>query len=57
MPLPSPNKGEKAEDFHSRCMGDETIKKDFPDMKQRNAVCFNLFKDKGGKEKNEKKEE
>ncbi len=39
MPLPKPAKGEKSSAFISRCMADETARKDFPDQKQRVAVC------------------
>jgi hypothetical protein len=46
MPLPSPKKNETRDDFVSRCMSDPTCKGDFPDNKQRVAVCMNLFEDK-----------
>lgn len=39
MPLPTPNDREPKEDFISRCMGNETANKDFPDNGQRFAVC------------------
>ena len=39
MPLVTPKKSEKQGEFVSRCMGDETMNKDFPDQKQRAAVC------------------
>jgi hypothetical protein len=44
MPLVTPKKSEKQDDFVSRCMGDETMNKDFPDQKQRAAVCYSQFK-------------
>jgi hypothetical protein len=44
MPIPSPKKSEKQGDFISRCMGDETMNKEFPDQKQRSAVCYSQFK-------------
>ena len=44
MPIPNPKKSEKEGDFVSRCMGDETMNKDFPDQKQRAAVCYSQFK-------------
>ena len=44
MPLVNPKKTEKQEDFVSRCMGDETMNKEFPDQKQRAAVCYSQFK-------------
>ena len=40
MPLPKPNPSEKKTDFVSRCMGSEVMNKDFPDGKQRFAVCM-----------------
>jgi hypothetical protein len=44
MPIPDPKKSEKQSDFVSRCMGDETMNKEFPDQKQRAAVCYSQFK-------------
>jgi hypothetical protein len=44
MPIPSPKKSEKQDDFVSRCMGDETMNKEFPDQKQRAGVCYSQFK-------------
>lgn len=49
MPLPKPKKDEKRNDFVSRCMGDETMKKDFKDNKQRVAVCLAQFSKKDSK--------
>jgi hypothetical protein len=43
MPLPKPNKNEKQGNFISRCAGDETMNKDFPDQKQRVAVCYSQW--------------
>lgn len=40
MPLPTRKKGEEKKAFISRCMGNSQVKKDFPDQKQRTAVCF-----------------
>ena len=40
MPIPSKKKGEDSNKFMQRCMGNETMKKDFPDNKQRVAVCM-----------------
>jgi hypothetical protein len=44
MPIPNPKKSEKQGEFVSRCMGDETMNKEFPDQKQRAAVCYSQFK-------------
>ena len=43
MPIPKPNKGEKKDEFISRCMGDSTMNKDFPDNSQRYAICIGQF--------------
>jgi hypothetical protein len=44
MPLPSPKGKEEQDAFVSRCMGDETMKKEYKNNKQRLAVCFSQFK-------------
>lgn len=44
MPLPTPNKDEKADAFLSRCMGNPTAREDFPDQDQRFAVCQRQLK-------------
>ena len=46
MPLPKPSKNEKQSEFVSKCMGDNMMNKDFPDQKQRAAVCYSQFKRK-----------
>lgn len=46
MPLPESKKGESKKDFLSRCMGNPTSNKDFPDNKQRYAVCNNIWDSK-----------
>ena len=46
MPLPKPKQNEKQADFMSRCVNDETIKKEFKNKSQRVAVCYNQFKKK-----------
>lgn len=40
MPIPQKKDQEKKQDFVARCMGDEIMKKDYPDSKQRVAVCL-----------------
>lgn len=40
MPIPSRRKDEEKDSFVSRCMGNETMKKDYPDQKQRVAICI-----------------
>tara|TARA_Y100000385_G_C12937455_1_gene569477 strand:- start:487 stop:957 length:471 start_codon:yes stop_codon:yes gene_type:complete len=44
MPLPTPNDGEKRSKFVERCMLDLSGKDEFPDAKQRAAVCYSQFK-------------
>jgi hypothetical protein len=44
MPIPSPKPNEDKNAFVSRCMGDETMKKDYGDSKQRIAVCLGQTK-------------
>ncbi len=46
MPLPSKQNKEGKSQFMSRCLSDSIMKKEFPDMKQRIAVCLSKFKDK-----------
>jgi hypothetical protein len=40
MPLPNRRKDETRENFISRCMSNETVKKEYPDQQQRVAVCL-----------------
>lgn len=51
MPLPTPDKNDTESTFLQKCMSDETMNKDFPDQKQRAAVCYSQFR-----KKDEKKE-
>jgi hypothetical protein len=44
MPIPKPKKNEENNAFVSRCMSNETMKKDFPNNKQRIAVCLGQTK-------------
>lgn len=39
MPLPKPKKNESHDDFLDRCMGDDVMVQEYPDEKQRYAVC------------------
>jgi hypothetical protein len=41
MPLPDKKPDEDKQKFVSRCMSDPKIKKEYPDSKQRVAVCMN----------------
>lgn len=47
MPLPSPEKNEDKKKFISRCMSNETMKSEYPDIKQRVAVCIRQTKASG----------
>ena len=50
MPIPKPKKGEKQRAFISRCMSNDTMQREYPDRKQRTAVCFSAWrKVHGGK--------
>jgi len=40
MPIPKRKKEEDKTSFVSRCMGDKVMKKDYPDNKQRVAICL-----------------
>tara|TARA_R110002096_G_scaffold331535_1_gene525551 strand:- start:138 stop:911 length:774 start_codon:yes stop_codon:yes gene_type:complete len=40
MPIPSRRKEEKPNDFMSRCLSDNKLAEEFPDSKQRTAVCM-----------------
>ena len=51
MPLPTPRAGEKRNEFISRCMDNEEMKKDFPKEKQRAAVCYSQLRKPKGKSK------
>ena len=44
MPIPKPEKNEDRQKFVARCMGNETMKKDYPDNKQRIAICLGQTK-------------
>jgi hypothetical protein len=49
MPMPEKRKDENNNSFISRCMGNDTMKKEYPDSKQRAAVCLSQSKkSKGG---------
>ena len=40
MPIPSRKQNEEKNTYVSRCMGNETMKKEYPDQKQRIAICL-----------------
>jgi len=47
MPIPQRKQNEDKQKFVSRCMGNETMKKDYPDTKQRVAICLGQTRQKG----------
>jgi len=49
MPLPKPKKGEKHDDFMDRCMGDDVMVSEYPDEKQRYAICQTQWDGKDAK--------
>jgi len=46
MPIPKPNQNENRQKFVSRCMSNDTMKKEYPDGKQRVAICLGQTKRK-----------
>lgn len=46
MPIPTPRAGEDEADFMSRCMGDETMRADYPEQDQRAAVCGTQWRER-----------
>lgn len=39
MPLPERNLGEDRDTFVQRCMKDQTMRSEYPEIRQRLAVC------------------
>lgn len=48
MAIPAPKKSEAQEDYVDRCMADDTMGSDYPDDKQRAAVCYSTWRKKRG---------
>lgn len=46
MPIPKPRANETQDDFISRCMGDDVMNSEYPDQKQRAAVCYSTWRDR-----------
>ncbi len=46
MPLPKPKKNEEKDKWLDRCMGEQIMNDDYPDNKQRYAVCNSLWEQK-----------
>lgn len=51
MPLPRPREGETRDEFISRFMSDEEMKKEFKDTKQRVAVALKIWRDRRKRDK------
>lgn len=49
--MPQPGKSENQQSFIDRCMGDDRMLTEFPDQKQRAAVCYSKWKNRGKKKK------
>jgi len=45
MPIPSPKGKETKQKFISRCMGNDSMKKEFPKQKQRAGVCYSQWRE------------
>jgi hypothetical protein len=54
MPMPTPRKDEDEDDFVSRCMENDGMNDEFPDEKQRVAVCYSQWRDSKKKKKESK---
>jgi HK97 family phage prohead protease len=46
MPLPKPKKDESKDDFLDRCMASDAMNEEYPDNKQRYAVCVTQWESK-----------
>jgi hypothetical protein len=46
MPIPKPRAGEDQKKFISRCMGNPTMRSEYPEQKQRAGVCYSTWRKK-----------
>jgi len=46
VPIPKPKKSEKEQEFISRCMGSDLMRDEYPDQKQRSAICYDQWRTK-----------
>jgi hypothetical protein len=53
MPLTEPTEGEDRQAFLNRCMGDETMRNEYPDTGQRFAVCRSQWEGNDGESGND----
>ena len=44
MPIPKPKQGEHEKEFVQRCMIDEVMKSEYPDIDKRYTICRNQIK-------------
>lgn len=44
MPLPNPGKNEEKKKFIARCSGNKIMNTEYPDTKQRVAVCYGQWR-------------
>jgi hypothetical protein len=51
MPIPKPHKDEDKKDFMDRCMGDDVMNEEYPDNKQRYAICQKSWDEKDRSER------
>lgn len=54
MPIPAPRKGEAKNQFISRCMGNPTMVREYPDQKQRSAICYAQWERRNGSSRSRK---
>tara|TARA_R100001443_G_scaffold22119_1_gene34293 strand:+ start:157 stop:459 length:303 start_codon:yes stop_codon:yes gene_type:complete len=54
MPLPTPKKEEKRDEFISRCIENDVMNDEFPNLTQRVAVCVSQWDNKDKKKKQKK---
>jgi len=50
MPIPTPSEEEKEQEFISRCMGNDTMLKEYPDQKQRSGICYSQWEARNNRE-------
>jgi HK97 family phage prohead protease len=50
MPIPKPNKDEEKDKFMERCMSNNTMNNEYPDEKQRYAICLTQWDNKDKKD-------
>jgi len=56
MPIPKPLFNEEKKRFIARCMGNHTMRTEFPDQKKRAGVCYTQWRDRKKEKETVKKE-